>query len=175
SGRETAADGVQEMLARDPADGIGQLAESGPMHELGNRRYKRRRLRIAFHDVSRPMIACDGALRRCDDGKHLSGSAGNQSATGLEEGTAALLLPTDRLAPRPVDAGVRRSAGRPLIAHRTPPYCGIGFPPSRLREIATRCANSDGVPTTIVISASTSSPRTLGRVLINRDCSATAA
>src|SRR5262244_3597033 len=49
--RETEADCVQDMLARDPADGVGQVAESGPMHELGDRRYKRRRLWIAFHDV----------------------------------------------------------------------------------------------------------------------------
>src|SRR5262249_25059051 len=30
-------------------------AESDPMHELGDRRYERRRLRFAFHDVPRPI------------------------------------------------------------------------------------------------------------------------
>src|SRR5262249_61402553 len=112
------------------------------MHDTGDRRYKRRCLRIAFHDVvSRSIVGRDGALRRCDGGRQLSGGAGNQSATGLEEGTAAPLLPTDRLAPRPVDVGVRRSGGRALIAHRTPPYCGVGFPTiatSRAPEPAAR-------------------------------------
>src|SRR5262249_16102605 len=63
SGCETAANGVQDMLARDPADGVGQVAEPGPMHELGHRRYKRRRLRIAFHDVpfSAATVTCAAA------------------------------------------------------------------------------------------------------------------
>src|SRR5262249_55627255 len=99
------------MLARDPADGVGQVAESGPMHELGDRRYKRRRLQIALHDV-RPFIGCDGALRRCGGRRHLSGGAGNQSATRLEEAAAERLLPTDRLVPRPIDVGVRCDAAR---------------------------------------------------------------
>jgi hypothetical protein len=48
------------MLVRNPTDGVGQVAEPGPMHELGHRRYKRRRLRIAFHDVpfSNAMAPC---------------------------------------------------------------------------------------------------------------------
>src|SRR5262245_24108454 len=114
------------MFARGPTDAVGQVAESGPMHELGNRRYKRRRLRIALHDVPRPIIGCDGALRYCGGRRHLSGGAGNQSATGLEEGAAARLLPADRLVPRPMDVPVRRGAGRALITHRTPPYRGVG-------------------------------------------------
>src|SRR5262245_35178132 len=112
------------MLARDPADGVGQVAESGRMHELGNRRYKRRRLRIALHDVTRPIIGCAGALRRCG-GSYLSGGACNQSATGLEEGAAGRLLPTDRLVPRRRNGGPWLCSGRVLIAHRTPPCSGV--------------------------------------------------
>ena len=52
------------------------------------------------------MIGCGGALRRCS-GSSLSSGACNQSATGLEEGAAGRLLPTDRLVPRPMDVGVR--------------------------------------------------------------------
>src|SRR5262249_20341250 len=55
----------------------------------------------------------------------------------LEEGPAAPLLPTDRLAPRPVDVGVRRSAGRALIAHRTLRIVVSVFLPSRLQELAS--------------------------------------
>src|SRR5262249_39965894 len=65
------------------------------------------------------MIGCDGALRRYR-GRHLSGGACNQSAAGLEKGAPGRLLPTDGLVPRPMDVGVRRGAGRALIAHRTP-------------------------------------------------------
>src|SRR5262245_21664640 len=118
------------MLARDPADGVGQVAESGPMHELGDRRYKRRRLRIALDDVPRPISGCDGALRHCGGGRHLSGGAGNQSATGLEEGAAGCLLSTDQLAPRPMAVGVRRGAARTLLAHRTPPILVSVLPPA---------------------------------------------
>src|SRR5262245_43647136 len=122
------------MLARDPADGVGQVAESGPVHELGERQYKRRRVRIALHDVPWPIIGCGG-------GKHLSGGAGNQSATGLEEGAAGRLLPTRRLVPRPMDVGARRRVGRALIVHRTPPYSAVGsstIAALRAREPAAR-------------------------------------
>src|SRR5262245_9296418 len=125
------------MLARDPANGVGQVAESGPIHETGDRRYKRRRFRIVLHDVGRPMIGCDGVLGRCG-GSYLSGGACNQSATGLEEGAAG--RPTDRLVPRRMNVGVCRCGARVLIAHRTPPYSGVGssIAASRAREPAAR-------------------------------------
>jgi len=128
------------MLARDPADGLGQITESRPMHELGDRRYQGRRLQIALHDVPRPIIGCHGA-RRCGGGRDVSGGTGNQSATDLEEGAAGRLLPSDRLLPRPMNVSVRRGARRVLIAHRTPPYPGAGslnIAVSRAREPAWR-------------------------------------
>src|SRR5262249_61481664 len=98
------------MLARDPANGVGQVAESGPMHELGDRRYKRGRFRITLH-VWRPIIGCDGALRRCGGG-YLSGGARNQSPTGLEESAAGGLLPPHPAPPPPTYVGAGRRALR---------------------------------------------------------------
>src|SRR5215510_8128805 len=56
-----------------------------------------------------------------------------------------------------MNVGVCRCGARVLIAHRTPPYSGVGssIAASRARELG-------GMPMTIVISASTSSPRRLG-------------